>query len=801
MEAIIDENTSVIRINSSSISPIVYLSTTRVVDHFATVIDTGYVTPDTPIHLSTVDTLITGGQTDLYIRQPFGYISLVAVSEDEWSVVNRDPFSVNAPVIRALDAKSVTMNTLSTTLLYSQTLESDYITLNSVTAEQGHIGTQGLRFDSLNVSSNLQVSTLSVSTSQSASASLLDMSGTSATIQENLTIGGPIGLQDIRVRTITATNFYLDSITTSRNTSRTIEFLTMAAPSIAVSTLIASNMYLGSTSITETEPSIGSSIKTSSIEGDFLQAYEMSTPTISAKTIEGELYIIQLSSSAIVNPLGSLSLSTLTMNSITGRDLYGTDISASTVSLSSITMTSEDPISVVLQTATDDFIFLDSFWSISTNALTTGFMSTSTLSANNISTQMLTGDNVFVDTVEPSKFTIQSELSLLGNLFYTPKASLTTSELSTSVAHIASTRTINLSGLQSLESELLNLSSIQVAHTSAESTSAFKASTSNIFTRNITLGNRIQVNPMDPRIEIDSLTPLDLPPYQTLTGIGTYTNPVKTFNTLETTVYFSIYNPSGKPLYLNLKTRHTNLPPPNANLNGGAFGYINGVRMYAVDNQLQQELIEITQLDINIGNYPSDSLNPSTGDNTPYFAWVVNIPSVTTDELTLWVSNNLNAVDVASRATIDTNAGLSLRQGIIEWPSTIYGVSIINPFNDIQTRSLFYTGSLQSVSDRALKRDLGEADLEACVAAARVPLHTYEYIPAFASTFQVEDKRRLGLLTTEVQTVLPKSISLETILGVSTEVLSTDQIRYAHLGATKYLIAEVQRLRQKLLDT
>jgi hypothetical protein len=306
---------------------------------------------------------------------------------------------------------------------------------------------------------------------------------------------------------------------------------------------------------------------------------------------------------------------------------------------------------------------------------------------------------------------------------------------------------------------------------------------------------------MDPRIEIDSLTPVNLPPYQVLSGIGTFTNPIKVFNTLETILYFSIYNPSGRPLYLNIKTRHTNLPPPSGNRNGGAFGYVNGVIVYSVDNIYQQELVETTQLDINIDDYPVDSVNPSTADNTPYFAWTVVSPSVTTDELTLWVSNNLNVVDAASPPALDPSVGLTLRRGIIEWPSTIYGISIVNPYNDIQTRSLFYTGSLQTISDRAVKRDLGEVDLEACVAAARVPLHTYEYTPVFASTFQTADTRRLGLLTTEVKTILPKSISLETILGVSTEILSTDQIRYAHLGATKYLIAEVQRLRQKLLDT
>ena len=134
------------------------------------------------------------------------------------------------------------------------------------------------------------------------------------------------------------------------------------------------------------------------------------------------------------------------------------------------------------------------------------------------------------------------------------------------------------------------------------------------------------------------------------------------------------------------------------------------------------------------------------------------------------------------------------------WPSTIYGTSIMNQYNDIETRSLMYTGSLQNVSDRALKRNIMEADLSACVIATQTPLHTYEFCPAFHSTFQVKDRRRLGLLTTEVADIFPKSIGAAAALGTDIQVLSTDQMRYAHLGATKYLIAEVARLRKRLSE-
>jgi hypothetical protein len=307
------------------------------------------------------------------------------------------------------------------------------------------------------------------------------------------------------------------------------------------------------------------------------------------------------------------------------------------------------------------------------------------------------------------------------------------------------------------------------------------------------------VNPSDPYTQIDSFSPIDTPPYQYASGSGTFNNPFKAFNTLPTLIYISLYNPSQRPLYLNMRIRHTNLPPPNAGRNGGVNVYINGNVVFSILNIYEDTLITYDQFDLNIANYFQQAVNPSTGDSTPYFIWEVVPSSVTTDELTFWISNNLYAVDSADTTTVE--GGITVRRGILEWPSTIYGTAIANTFNDIETRSLFYTGSLQNVSDPLLKRDLGAADISACVTAAQIPLHTYEYKPAFVSTFQIQDKRRLGILTNELSTTFPKSVMTEQVMGSPTHVASTDQLRYAHIGATKFLIAEVQRLRQKLLDS
>ena len=341
---------------------------------------------------------------------------------------------------------------------------------------------------------------------------------------------------------------------------------------------------------------------------------------------------------------------------------------------------------------------------------------------------------------------------------------------------------------------------IATSDISAQSISTIMTSAVAIQAQRITLGRSLIRNPNEPYVTYEVLiTTSDMPPYQYAKGSGTFTDPLKIVTTFPTIIYISFQNPSGGPLYLNTSFRHTNLPPPNSGRNGGVNTYINGNTFYTVLNIYQQPLIEATNLDMNMATFPFVTPNPVTNDNTPYFAWNISPNGVTTDELTLWVSNNTNAEDLKSASTADQNAGITIYQGILKWPSTIYGTSIVNTYNDIQTRSLFYTGALKNISDRALKHDLGSADLSECVAALP-PLHTYRYRPEYASTFHVEDRKRLGILTTELASTLPKSVTSEVILGEPTQVANTDQMRYAHLGATKYLMAEVERLRQKLLD-
>lgn len=802
MDVIINESTSVIQIDGSVLAlPTVYISTTRLTDHFATVIDmTGYVTAANPLHLSTTGATFADGTTDAYIRQPFGYLSLAAISTNQWSIANRDPFSVNASTIRALDAFTLNTATLSTTVLSTMALSGDYLTINSVVAQAGTTGNPYTALKALNVSSNLQTGNTQASTVQSATASMLDASGLAARILGNATLGRSISTHTAAVKSITTDYLYVSSLSSSTETDAIIDMLGITARSTITSTLITTNLYFKSTSIILEQGLYASEFQTASATIGNYDTFSTQTASISTNAINGLLSNIQLGSAKILNPFGSIRLSSIQMNTTNVRDVSGANVSTNTMNISSITLNRTNPLPVILTAPTGDSIIVNSSWAISTGGLLTSTMNTSTLSVYNLSTQALTGDSLSTYTLSPNLFTVGSALALAGPSFYVPKVPLVASQITASAIQTQAL-TGTLSGIETIISDTLSTPSIFTTDVSTNALSTRQASTTTIHANNLTLGREIFVNPSDPYIRVESFSAIDMPPYQYATGSGTFSDPFRAFNTLPTLIYLSLYNPSDRPLYLNIKVRHTNLPPPNSGLNGGLNAYIDGNLVFSVLNLYEQTLVTSTQLDLNIANYPIQSVNPTTGDFTPYFIWDVQPSAVTTDELIFWVSNNLNAVDEAAAPTVDQNGGILMRKGVLEWPSTIYGTAISNQYNDIETRSLFYTGSLQNVSDPLLKRDLGAADLSACVSAAQIPLHTYEYRADFASTFQIQDKRRLGILTTELSAPFPKSVSSEKIMGSPTHVASTDQLRYAHLGATKFLIAEVQRLRQKLLDS
>lgn len=156
--------------------------------------------------------------------------------------------------------------------------------------------------------------------------------------------------------------------------------------------------------------------------------------------------------------------------------------------------------------------------------------------------------------------------------------------------------------------------------------------------------------------------------------------------------------------------------------------------------------------------------------------------------------------------SIDSNTVIEFNNGRLNWAYALNGTTIQNSLNDMTTRNLFYYGSLNFASDPRIKEDICDADLARCYEVIRdLPVRQFRYCSAYCSTFQVAETPRLGLLATEVQDVFPKSVHLSDTLmpsfGAPLMTIDTQQVEMAHLGATKYLIQEVERLEALLRES
>jgi sugar lactone lactonase YvrE len=255
------------------------------------------------------------------------------------------------------------------------------------------------------------------------------------------------------------------------------------------------------------------------------------------------------------------------------------------------------------------------------------------------------------------------------------------------------------------------------------------------------------------------------------------------------------------PVYLNLYLTFTNYYATS----GLANVYINGNNIASFNTSSMNSTLSIT--DVNVYNYPLQGSNPVLGDQTPY----IEIRQ-SGDIGYIKLEGSLYVNEVPGQGflenSVNNNAGIIMNSGILQFPYAIDGITIQNRYNDTTTRTLVYTGNLNNASDPALKEHIQPATLPICYQTlATLPLRVYNYIPAYQSTFHTRDGTRLGFLTTEVAPHFPNSITPipfeHAWTASSIQTLDIAQIKYAHLGATQHLIAEVSTLEAAVaeLDT
>jgi hypothetical protein len=143
-----------------------------------------------------------------------------------------------------------------------------------------------------------------------------------------------------------------------------------------------------------------------------------------------------------------------------------------------------------------------------------------------------------------------------------------------------------------------------------------------------------------------------------------------------------------------------------------------------------------------------------------------------------------------------------MNTGYMVWKTRQYGLAIQNEYNDLQTRTVTYTGALYTASDSNLKYDIEYADsAELYESLRRIPLNRYAMSDTFRQTFRTRDAHQLGVLTTNVAKEFPGLIHKvdSEHLGLSNlETVDRIQFRYAHLGATQHLMERVSTLSGRI---
>jgi hypothetical protein len=167
-----------------------------------------------------------------------------------------------------------------------------------------------------------------------------------------------------------------------------------------------------------------------------------------------------------------------------------------------------------------------------------------------------------------------------------------------------------------------------------------------------------------------------------------------------------------------------------------------------------------------------------------------------TGELSLWIQN----VSTPIGNYLNNADGVLMNRGFLRWNHRQYGLTIQNQYNDMQTRSITYTGGLYIASDSNLKYNTEYADVSSIHdAIAAVPLHRYTLIRPYRNAFCVEDTRQLGVITNEVSRYFPSMIhTADSEIIPSLQMVDRVQFRHAHIGATQHIMRRLSTLRSNI---
>ena len=273
--------------------------------------------------------------------------------------------------------------------------------------------------------------------------------------------------------------------------------------------------------------------------------------------------------------------------------------------------------------------------------------------------------------------------------------------------------------------------------------------------------------------------------------VANYSTAISADIYINDTIYFSTnvintYLSSPRTYQLNFSVPTTIAYTPNTALNvrfkadrtvGDVYSYVNwvnsnGTQGYStVMNNIQP--------------------NPNAFEYLQFFHNSFNT-GLQTSELATWLS----PVSTNTTSYLDSNYSIEMNRSYIKWNTGLNAITIQNRFNDTQTRSLTYTGSLYNASDSNLKHSIDYAQVQSLAATFEtIPLRRYTFSDAYCSTFQLEDRTQLGVITSEVVPHFVTETPFDHFGLSSLQTVDRTQLRFLHLATTQSLMLRISTLR------
>ena len=806
---------------TSSQSAVVLLSSVADPGVTVTIRDSlGYLSSPQSIVVSTMDSIrFADGTSSIRMTQPYSYLTVSSRDANSWNIINTFAFPQNQTVanLASLSTTAITTSTLysenniSTNALVADSLLSlsssrflgtTYLSTLVVGTElpvyntnPGYVayieGSLTVK-STLNVQSSVQVAG-SVSTGGSVfiggAFSTLGSLNVAGSIQTAGSIYAPNGsLQSYGIN-VSGPAFFGDTLTFS-NVANFTSSLTVSQ-SIQTPILSATTLSLGSTLSLQNKTIqarandlyITSPITAPSISTNYLtasNAIQTSTLTVTQSILAPTASSVLFSSATIQNPNGSLTVSSITASSAVLSNALQTDsLNLSSLFASTITLNGD------LYATAQGYLGINTV--VAENLSTNSFYANTILSKS-LSTNRVAAENLFVNTsiVANNLSTCYMSNVLISN----PDGILYTGNVQTEHAFLTSTFTISSGNIAATNSTLYLLAStVAMDYANIQRLDVNTFNTSTLYATKLIVGATPSTMVGPTFYLLSSISTQNV----TISGgTGNYLSPITVASVKPSAIgpgqpypvsaAFQI-NWNGPVLPAFYERIAANLTWANENACD--------LKVYAPDmNQVAQltGLYNANQTysgSTIITTTPSTSALYLTGTMYGFSAFTLNF----------------QALSNAFYSLLDTTSGINMQNGILQWPYSLNATTIQNTYNDISTRNLFYYGSLSFTSDPVLKEQIEDADLFRCYSTiSDIPLVRYKFKDSYLSTFQQSDAHRLGFLATDVATYFPKSVFPTNLnidepgLPSTIRTIDTQQIDMAHIGATKYLMKEVEQL-------